>query len=83
MNWHTRIVNEWKNAGIIERASWILAFGGGFVPMFLWISGYVPRSDVFIITTVMFFILSLVVIFLNICMCLAPLNDSKDIGFNQ
>ena len=68
MNSFSRLKHEWKNAGIIERASWVIELGVPVMGGVVWFYGIIEKSNIFILLSLIFFLLSLVVIFLNVSM---------------
>jgi len=71
MNLFSRLKHEWKNAGIIERASWVIGligFGATIMGVIVWSYEIIEKSNIFLLLSLIFFLLSLVVIFLNISM---------------
>lgn len=68
MNSFSRLKHEWKNAGIMERASWVIGFGVPIMGGVVWFYGIIEKSNIFILLSLIFFLLSLVAIFLNISM---------------
>ena len=68
MNLSSRIKHEWKNAGIIERAAWVIGFGVPVMSVIVWFYGLITQSNIFILLSMTFFSLAFMVTFLNISM---------------
>jgi hypothetical protein len=68
MNLLSRIKHEWRSAGVIERASWFIEFGVPVMGGIVWFYGLIMQSNIFILLSIIFFLLAFVVISLNISM---------------
>lgn len=63
MSWHARVIDEWENAGIIERIAWAFTI---FYPILRDMGGYVSAYNIYPVFEIALYVVLVAVILLNI-----------------